>query len=169
MDRTQQQPTDVVGQSSVPAPTTAPQPPVQSPPQQSGPAPIAPRPDVPLVGSVAKEQSPLAPISEFVKPAEHTEQQVEISKEMAEVGVEQTPQMEHPRLTFEDTKAGLEVAKAAVPISQVTGTNVTFPYTQEKAEALQKTEPISNSMRWLVESVLYHIKKAHAVITQKKS
>lgn len=163
--------TDVVAPQTSPGtstvqdvPVTQPQSPVPPPP--AGVTPVA-QPAAP-VSTGNKEAAPI-PQSVEVTPSDHTELAPNVDQELQEAGVEHTPQVEHPKLTIEDKKAGIEAAKAAVPVSSVTGANVKFPFTEEKVEEIRKTISLKDSLRWFAEEVLREIKKTHEKLTKKDS
>ena len=146
--------TDAVGPA--PVATTSPAASSQSQPQQ----PVAP------VGNVNKEAAPIPQVVEAT-PSDHTEIAPKLDQELKEAGVEHSPQVEHPQLSLEDKRAGIEAAKASVPISQTSGSQVQFPLTEQKIEEIQKTTSIKDSLRWFAEEVLREIKKAHEKLTKK--
>lgn len=143
--------------------------------------PQPPIPAPPVVQTVATPGQPVAPVSTGhkeaapmlqsvdIKPSDHTELVPNVDQELKEAGVEHTPQVEHPKLTAEDKKAGIEVAKAAVPVSSVTGSKVKLPFTEEKVEEIRKTTSLKDSLRWFAEEVLREIKKTHEKLTKKES
>ncbi len=110
----------------------------------------------PLSGS-QKEHAPLeAPIAEYVKP---TEVEPVLHPEVKEVGVEASPNLEHPNLTEEHQRLGIEYAKESVPVSlsKTSGTNL--PYNPEQIAMLKKTTHKDDSKHWLVILTEYLLKK----------
>lgn len=123
------------------------------PTQTKTPTPVNP------VGSTQKETGPAsnaaAAVSEFVKP---TEQAPRISPELQKAGVEHSPDTPVPKLTLEDRKAGLGLAKEHVPVITEPSGQVKLPMTQQQAKVAMHKK-VSDSVRWLAMLVLRQLKK----------
>ncbi len=83
-----------------------------------------------------------------------------ISEEVAEAGVEVTPDTYRPDIPPDAAKLGVTPAKAATPVVTTSATKITLPLTEEKATLAKKTYSIKDSIRWLAELVLEQLKRA---------
>jgi len=118
--------------------------------------PIA-QPPSPMSGP-HKEAGPVyqAPVSEYVRPTEVTPQ---IPLEVAESGVEASPNIEQPQLTQEHKAVGIQHAKEATPVAIPTHPTVQLPYTPLEAKEIEKTTSITESKHWLAALTEYLLKK----------
>jgi len=109
-----------------------------------------------------KEAGPIqqAPVSEYVRPTEVTPQ---IPLEVAEAGVEATPNSEQPQLTQEHKAVGIQHAKETTPVAIPTHPTVQLPYTPLEAKQIEKTTSISESKHWLAALTEYLLKKIQGV------
>lgn len=82
-----------------------------------------------------------------------------ISEEVAEAGVEVTPDTYRPDIPSDVVKLGVTPAKAATPVVTTSTGKITLPLTQESAQTAKKTYSIRDSMRWLAELVLEQLKR----------
>lgn len=106
------------------------------------------------VGSVQKESGP-AVATDFIKP---TEKAPEVPAQLTELGVEATPSQESPKLSLEDKKAGLGLAKESTAVITSPSGMVTLPMSGQQAkQALHRK--VSDSMRWLAMLILRQLKK----------
>lgn len=84
-----------------------------------------------------------------------------LSEEVAEAGVEVTPDTYRPDIPPDAAKLGVTPAKAATPVVTTTTTKIVLPLTEETAMQAKKTFTIKDSMRWLAELVLEQLKRVH--------
>lgn len=132
------------------------------------PAPVAPPPVVPMppapAAPPAKELEPTssAPL-EMPDLMQPTELEPVLHPEVAEAGVEAVSQ--HPTLTIEDHRAGLQPAGDSIPHHTQPNGTVKLPMTPEEAVAAAKNEPVENSKKWLGELIIKHLKTIHQKIT----
>lgn len=124
------------------------------------------------VGGVNKEMGPVArveaPVAEYLAPSES---EPTLDNEVAEAGVEKVPSVEQPKLTIEDKRAGLDHAKAAVPVAQApTGAVIlpNAPMTEAEAVMVEKTTKFDDSKHWLAALVLEQFKRARELLRSKK-
>ena len=97
-------------------------------------------------GSAQKETGPVGQVSEFVKPTEVAPQ---IHPEVREAGVVESPNPQTPKLTLEDKKAGLGLAKESTPvITEPTGL-VNLPFDQTDVQK-SKSRSWTDALKWIV-------------------
>lgn len=129
-------------------------------------APVSQQPAVPAPVSLPhREAGPgLGRMSEFVQPANP---EPVLAPEVKEAGVEVSPDLEQPQIPVAVAQAGVQPAKAAVPIQPVTGAKVEYitdaPFTQEVAQKVEKSKRASDSIRWLATFLLKQIKRVKLI------
>lgn len=107
---------------------------------------------IPEMGSVAT--------AEFVKPSEP---EPVLSQEVKSAGVENVSEM--PRLTNEDAKAGIQLAKEAVPPATEPTGIVELPMTEQEAKKVIKLhKKLADSLYWLGVEVLRQFRIIHQKI-----
>ena len=128
-------------------------------------APVVPAPKVaPPATPVSlphREAGPgLGRMTEFVQP---THAEPVLAPEVKEAGVEVAPNVEQPQIPAAVAQAGVQPAKAAVPVQPVTETVVQYltdqPFSEVEAVKLEKSTKARDSIRWLATFVLRQIKR----------
>lgn len=148
------------------------------PVQITQPVQPAAQPVVPEVPAIQVPSSPVSPISsphpeagpvstrvtEYIRP---TEAAPVLAPEVKAAGVEISPNTEQPQIPADVAQAGVQLAKAAVPVSAATGNAVEYitnaPFTQAEAVQYEKSKSASDSLRWLATFVLRQIKKLNVL------
>jgi hypothetical protein len=122
--------------------------------------PIA-QPQNPMSGP-HKEAGPImqAPVSEYVRPSEVTPQ---IPQEVAEAGVEVSPNPEHVPLNQTHQQVGIHHAKEATPVAIPTQPTVQLPYTPLEAKEIEKKTSTTESKHWLAALTEYLLKKIQGI------
>ena len=109
------------------------------------------QPQVGVVGSVHKEQGPVAKpnLSDFVKPQE-AKQAPEISRELREIGVEVKD--EALKLTDDHKNVGMQYSGESVPAQTASsGFFASSPLTEEEAKReIKETKPTDSLRGWLL-------------------
>ncbi len=86
-----------------------------------------------------------------------------LSAEVKAAGVEVSADREQPVVPADVAQAGVQPAKAAVPMHTVTGSNVQYitnaPFGPEEAIKFEKSTRASDSIRWLATFLLRQVKK----------
>ncbi len=140
--------------------------PVQSDVQQT-PLPVGGTPTQPAgrepVSLPHKELGPSRQTHDFGSVS-LSEPEPYISEEVAEAGVEATPDTYKPDIPPDVAKLGVTPANAAKPVVATSTGKIVLPLTEEKAAMAKKTYSIKDSMRWLAELVLEQLKRVHEKI-----
>lgn len=120
---------------------------------------ISPTPKpAPQLISGHKERAPSfqAPVSEYVRPSE---QMPSLPPEVAEAGIEVAPNIEQPQLDASHKAAGIEPARAAIPVVIPQTTSIYLPYSPSQAKQVEKESSIGESRHWLAQLTEYIIRK----------
>lgn len=110
------------------------------------------------IGGAHKERAPniQAPVSEYLRPSE---QVPSIPPEVAEAGIEVTPNSEQPQLDDSHKAAGIEHAREAIPVVIPQTTSIYLPYSPGQAQKVEKESTIGESRHWLAQLTEYIISK----------
>ncbi len=112
------------------------------------------------VSSGLKEAEPVVhpePVPVQTEVLTPSEQEPTLHEEVKEAGVEKVSQ--HPELTPEDKKAGLEASKEATPVVTQPSGAVKLPMTAQEAENAVKHYSITDSAKWLGKLILMVLSK----------
>jgi len=121
---------------------------------------MQPAPGTEPVSLPHKELGPSRPTHDFGSVS-LSEPEPYLSEEVAEAGVEVTPNTHTPDIPPDAAKLGVSPANAAMPVVATSTTKITLPLTEEKAVMAKKTYSIKDSMRWLAELIIEQLKRAH--------
>jgi len=121
-----------------------------------------PQPAFQPVGGPHKEHAPgiQAPVSEYMRPSE---QMPSLSPEVAEAGVEVTANSEQPQLDGSHKAAGIEPARAAIPVIIPQTTSIYLPYSPIEAKKVEKESSTGESRHWLAQLTAYIIRKFQTI------
>lgn len=105
-----------------------------------------------------KEHAPAVGPVEYgaIQPSEVEPQ---IAPEVAEAGVEASPDPHTPAIHPVAKQAGMTHAKQHAPVSTTPGGRIQLPMTQVNAQQVKKTASVKDSIRWLAELVLEQFKR----------
>jgi hypothetical protein len=148
-------------------------PPVQSAPaetvQSTPPTPTQPDPQtVPVAPADLPPPPVFTPVSsaqgkEFapVPTVQHeglraSEVEPELHPEVAEAGVEKVSEV--PKLTLEDQKAGIELAKETTPVPSQSPYGISLPIPPQQAVVIAKKGNVKDSIAWLATLLLRQLK-----------
>ncbi|HSW87676.1 MAG TPA: hypothetical protein VLG12_00765 [Candidatus Saccharimonadales bacterium] len=115
----------------------------------------------PISSPKSKEHEPsLTPAPDVVKmtPSEIIKEEKVVEKEI-EMLVEKSPDTEKPKIPQVVKNAGVEHAKADIPMPAIQNGKSALPMSYEEAEFTRKKYKWKDSLAWLSDLIVYHWKK----------